>query len=185
MPSSRALWRGLQWTTVTAIALMWSLRPSGAPAAFAASGIPAALAASSPVGGDDATVGSTTADDVITIDWRLLRGLDFRKGTKSDTLRWLDGRRVRLPGFIVPLEDFQERAKEFLLVPYFGACVHLPPPPPNQMVYATLRSELPMATFYPVWIEGTLRITNFKSPYGIAGFRMQVTRMTPYEDKQP
>ena len=181
MPSPRAVRRGLQWTTLTAIALMRSLRPSGAPAAFAASGLAAASAASGPVGAHDAL----TADDVITIDWRLLRGLDFRKGTRSDTLRWLDGRRVRLPGFIVPLEDFQERAKEFLLVPYFGACVRLPPPPPNQMVYATLRSELPMATFYPVWIEGTLRITNYKSPYGIAGFRMQVTRMTPYEDKQP
>lgn len=181
MPIPRAVRRGLQWTTLAAIALMWSLRPSGAPAAFAASGRAAAFAASGPVATHDALI----ADDVITIDWRLLRGLDFRKGTRSDTLRWLDGRRVRLPGFIVPLEDFQERAKEFLLVPYFGACVHLPPPPPNQMVYATLRSELPMATFYPVWIEGTLRITNYKSPYGVAGFRMQVTRMTPYEDKQP
>lgn len=181
MPSPHAVRRGLQWTTLIATALLWSLRPSGAPAAFAASGLAAAFTASGPVGAHDAL----TADDAITIDWRLLRGLDFRKGTRSDTLRWLDGRRVRLPGFIVPLEDFQERAKEFLLVPYFGACVHLPPPPPNQMVYATLRSELPMATFYPVWIEGTLRITNYKSPYGVAGFRMQVTRMTPYEDKQP
>jgi hypothetical protein len=175
MPNHRAVRRGLQWTALTAIALMWSLRPSGTPAAFAASVAPSARAADAPEG----------VDDVITIDWRLLRGLDFRRGTRSDTLRWLEGRRVRLPGFIVPLEDFQERAKEFLLVPYFGACVHLPPPPPNQMVYATLRSELPMATFYPVWIEGTLRITNFKSPYGVAGFRMQVSRVTPYEDKQP
>lgn len=184
MPVRQRVRRCLWWAGLTAIALFWSVRPGADPAAFAA----VAWAAEAPR--RDALLplpgpAGDTEDDVITIDWRLLRGLDFRKGVKSDTLRWLDGRRVRLPGFIVPLEDFQERAKEFLLVPYFGACVHLPPPPPNQMVYATLRSEQPMATFYPVWIEGTLRITNFKSPYGIAGFRMQVTRMTPYEDKQP
>jgi len=184
MPSIRTLRRLLLWVAVSVVALTWSVRPSASPATFTAvaqaASAPAASPLDRPVSSADADVGG---DDLITIDWRLLRGLDFRKGTKSDTLRWLDGRRVRIPGFVVPLEDFQERAKEFLLVPYFGACVHLPPPPPNQMVYATLRSEQPMPTFYPVWIEGTLRITNFKSPYGVAGFRMQVTRMTLYEEK--
>ena len=53
----------------------------------------------------------------------------------------LDGVQVKLPGYIVPLDMSEEgRVTEFLLVPYFGACIHVPPPPSNQIVHAT--SEL-------------------------------------------
>ena len=45
-----------------------------------------------------------------------------------------DGQLVRVPGYIVPLEDFQAQTSRFLLVPYVGACIHSPPPPPNQIV---------------------------------------------------
>jgi uncharacterized protein len=48
----------------------------------------------------------------------------------------LEGATVRLPGFIVPLEGVKDGSvSEFLLVPYFGSCIHVPPPPPNQIVY--------------------------------------------------
>ncbi len=48
----------------------------------------------------------------------------------------LEGATVRLPGFIVPLEAVKSGdVSEFLLVPYFGSCIHVPPPPPNQIVY--------------------------------------------------
>jgi hypothetical protein len=123
----------------------------------------------------------SNAADVITIDWRVLRTLDFKTGQVSDTLRSLERRLVRLAGYVVPLEDFQERAKEFLLVPYFGACVHLPPPPPNQLVYVTLQSSTRISTMEPVWIEGTLEVITYKSIYGVAGFRMKADRIVPYE----
>jgi uncharacterized protein len=123
-------------------------------------------------------------DSSVAIDWRVLRTLNFQTGAMSDTLRALHGRRVRIPGFIVPLEDFTERAKEFLLVPYFGACIHLPPPPPNQMVLATMsRGEATTSTWNPVWIEGIFRVAAVRSPYGKASFRMQVERILPYEEK--
>ncbi|WP_373058706.1 DUF3299 domain-containing protein [Gemmatimonas sp.] len=120
--------------------------------------------------------------DVITIDWRVLRTLDFRTGKASDTLRFLEKRRVRIAGFIVPLEDFQERAKEFLLVPSFGQCVHLPPPPPNQMVHVSVDRTIRISWRDPVWIEGTLQMIKYESVYGAAGFRMRVDRITAYED---
>lgn len=120
--------------------------------------------------------------DVTTIDWRLLRTLNFQTGAVSDTLKALNGKRVRLPGFIVPLEDFQERAKEFLLVPYYGACVHLPPPPPNQMVYTSMRADTKLSWWEPVWIEGTLRIIRMKSPYGVASYRIDAVSMSRYEE---
>jgi hypothetical protein len=130
---------------------------------------------------DVASATRANATDIITIDWRVLRTLDFKTGQVSDTLRSLERKLVRLAGFVVPLEDFQERAKEFLLVPYFGACVHLPPPPPNQLVYVTLQSTTRISTREPVWIEGTLQVITYKSMYGVAGFQMRVDRIVPYE----
>ncbi|MBL0940055.1 MAG: DUF3299 domain-containing protein [Gemmatimonadaceae bacterium] len=162
------------WLLIGSCAVAGSVRPRGNPAAFVAPSIP-----------DHSPAGPTRNNhtpDVITIDWRLLRGLNFRTGAVSDTLKWLDGRTVRLPGFVVPLDDLDERAKEFLLVPYFGACVHLPPPPPNQLVHATLRSEVPVGLFHPVWIEGVLQVARYNSPYGVAGFRMRVHRVSSYQD---
>ncbi len=57
----------------------------------------------------------------------------------AGVVRELDGQRVKIPGFVVPLEsDEGGKMTEFFLVPYFGACIHVPPPPPNQIVYVTL-----------------------------------------------
>jgi len=70
----------------------------------------------------------------------------------------LDGLIVRMPGYILPL-DYAERgqAREFLFLPYHGACIHYPPPPPNQIVY--LRSAEPVSfseLWEPVWVEGRM-----------------------------
>lgn len=119
----------------------------------------------------------------VEIDWRTLAGLDHRTGQMNDLLRRLDGRVVQLPGFIVPLEDDAALISEFLLVPYFGACVHVPPPPPNQMVHVVMADgqRARMAWWLPVWIEGTLRVASHDSPYGVAGFQLVGHRVTPYE----
>jgi hypothetical protein len=70
----------------------------------------------------------------------------------------LDGVTVRLPGYLLPLEFSGKTVTEFLLVPWVGACVHTPPPPPNQLVYVHPQSpvELP-EMFAPVWVTGKLR----------------------------
>jgi hypothetical protein len=173
--------RVLSWIVMVFVAGMCSVRPAAVPDAVATPR-PEASALQSTSASVRLISNAEPSADVITIDWRILRNLDFRTGKASDTLRFLATRRVRLPGFIVPLEDFQDRAKEFLLVPYFGACVHLPPPPPNQMIYVTMNRETPISWWNPVWIEGTLKIINYKSVYGNAGFRMTVDRITAYED---
>lgn len=70
----------------------------------------------------------------------------------------LDGQVIRMPGYALPLELSEDGVMEFLLVPYVGACIHSPPPPPNQMVFVTLREEYKMQSLYdPVWITGRLR----------------------------
>jgi hypothetical protein len=121
----------------------------------------------------------------ISIDWRVLGELDYEKGIPTDTLKALDGKRVRVPGFIVPLDDADEEGAEFLLVPYYGACVHTPPPPPNQMAFVQMvgNKSMKLALFDAVWMEGTLRITNYDSPYGQVGYTIEGLSMKPYTGK--
>jgi uncharacterized protein len=97
----------------------------------------------------------------------------------------LDGKRVRLPGFVVPLETDGAKIGEFLLVPYYGACIHVPPPPANQTVYVLLPPELAFAgeTFDTVWVTGTLRVTPTGSDLAEAGYRIEATGIAPYKGK--
>ena len=105
----------------------------------------------------------------------------------------LDGQTVSIPGFLVPLEFDKETIKEFLLVPYFGACTHSPPPPANQVIHGKLQSELTISELYdPVWITGkiqTLRSQSKLGETGIAqtidvntGYTMEVYEVTPYQE---
>ncbi len=95
----------------------------------------------------------------------------------------LDGQRVRLPGFIVPLEsDEGGLISEFLLVPYFGACIHVPPPPPNQIVYVTLEAPFDLVSMQqPYWIEGTLRVQRYSSDVAETAYIMRGERITKYD----
>lgn len=71
----------------------------------------------------------------------------------------LNGKVVRIPGYALPLELTEGGVSEFLLVPYVGACIHSPPPPPNQMVFVELRKEYEVKSLYdPVWITGQIKI---------------------------
>jgi len=76
----------------------------------------------------------------------------------SNPVKALDGQYVKLPGYIVPLEsDAGGLLDEFLLVPYFGACIHVPPPPPNQIVYVKLKKPFNLKSMAdPYWITGTI-----------------------------
>ena len=71
----------------------------------------------------------------------------------------LDGQMVRIPGYALPLEHIGTGVKELLLVPYLGACIHVPPPPANQTIYVTLEDTYIARTLYePVWITGRIYI---------------------------
>lgn len=95
----------------------------------------------------------------------------------------LEGRRVRLPGFVVPINLDAELIEEFLLVPYFGACIHVPPPPANQTVYVRTPEHQPYAgaLFDTVWVEGRMHVDAFASDLGRAGYRIEHARVLPYE----
>ena len=125
---------------------------------------------------------SLVADDPVPIDWRTLAALDLETGRAPASLAALDGKRVVIAAFIVPLEDDMQQADEFLLVPYFGACVHTPPPPPNQMVYVKMRGRktIKIGWWDPVMFEGILHLKQVESPYGASYFEMEGLESKPY-----
>ena len=93
----------------------------------------------------------------------------------------LDGKRTRIGGYVVPLEAGKAGLTEFLLVPYFGACIHTPPPPANQIVHVTLRSPLKdIRSMDAVWAAGTLRAVRTGSAMGVSGYRLDVDAVEPY-----
>lgn len=94
------------------------------------------------------------------------------------------GQTVRLPGFVVPLEDSKEGLKEFLLVPYFGACIHSPPPPANQIVHVLPKSPAKgLRSMDTVWITGTVTTLRTDSYMGASSYRIEATSVLPYEEK--
>ncbi len=104
-----------------------------------------------------------------------------RRWEQAPTVATLDGQRVELPGFIVPLDFEGESAREFLLVPYFGACIHVPPPPANQVVYATAAKPIPLETLQDaVLATGTLKVEANHSDLAAAGYHMVVEKVVPY-----
>ncbi len=132
-----------------------------------------------------ASAPSALVEEAVNIDWKVLAGLDYTNGKQTDTLKKLEGKMVRIPGFVVPLDDFQEEGAEFLLVPYYGACVHTPPPPPNQivMVGMTGKKSIKLGLFDAVWISGRLKIASVESPYGTVGYQLEGMKVEPYSAK--
>lgn len=96
----------------------------------------------------------------------------------------MDGARVRLPGYVVPLEEVKGELKEFLLVPYFGACIHSPPPPANQIVHVISGTPLKgWRTMDAVWVNGTLKATRSDSAMGASAYVIQDPSVERYVPK--
>lgn len=100
-----------------------------------------------------------------------------------NTVKALDKRLVRIPGYIVPFDfSSKDTYKEFLLVPYFGACIHTPPPPPNQIVYVTVKAGVKIKDIWaPVWLEGVLSTSRKENSLGNAAYSLEMTRLQPYD----
>lgn len=152
-----------------------------------------------------------TADDWPEVKWPELipkhwdprkefKGLDLRKLRDSDPraiealerikAAWdsaptepaLNGKRLRIAGFAIPLERKGDKVTEFLLLPYFGACIHSPPPPANQIIHAV--SPRPLAAMHSmdaVWAYGTLKAQRGDSSWGVSGYRLTIDKVAPYE----
>ena len=116
----------------------------------------------------------------VTVGWGTLKTLTADKGISP--ARALDKKMVAVPGFMVPLEDDADQVTEFLLVPFAGACIHVPPPPPNQMIYVKLKSGMKakMSFTEPIMVTGMLHVTTVQSPYGDVSFDLDGDGVKPY-----
>lgn len=94
----------------------------------------------------------------------------------------LDGKSVKLPGYIIPFDATAEGVTSFMLVPYVGACIHVPPPPPNQLVFVTTSTPWPSESLWdPVWVFGTLSAKPMATEIADVGYQITAERMEAYE----
>jgi uncharacterized protein len=95
----------------------------------------------------------------------------------------LEGATVRLPGFIVPLEAVKSGdVSEFLLVPYFGSCIHVPPPPPNQIVYVHTGKRPGIESIYDAyWITGKLHLQTKSTRLGSTAYELSAEKIEVYK----
>jgi hypothetical protein len=91
---------------------------------------------------------------------------------------------IRMPGFIVPLEfDAEQTVTQFFIVPYFGACIHSPPPPPNQTVFATFAKGVNLDLIYdPFWFSGTLTTSITEKETATSAYSLSVDSIEPYSE---
>lgn len=148
-----------------------------------------------------------TWDDLIPPDWHpeeIFKQMDFstlkdndpratealqkmrEAWDKAPVVPAMSGQRVRIPGFLVKLEGDAQNVREFLLVPYFGACIHVPPPPANQVIHVVPDKPVPAAVAKDsgaVWVSGVLSNTATVSDLGNASYKMKAIKVETY--KQP
>ena len=95
-----------------------------------------------------------------------------------------DGRLIRIPGFIVPLDfDEQQRVTHFFLVPFFGACIHVPPPPPNQIIFAVSKEGIGQESLYDAfWLTGKVTVALTENDVATSSISMEVTGVEVYRE---
>ncbi|MEP2029655.1 MAG: DUF3299 domain-containing protein [Paracoccaceae bacterium] len=94
----------------------------------------------------------------------------------------LNGAYIKMPGFIIPFDVSAEGVKDFMLVPYVGACIHTPPPPANQLVMVETKEPWPGDQLWdPVWVTGTMRTQLQSTNLGQTGYSISAEEMTVYE----
>jgi hypothetical protein len=101
----------------------------------------------------------------------------------TNIIEKMNGQPIRIPGFVVPVEFDEESITEFFLVPYFGACIHSPPPPPNQIMYVHAPKGLKLDTLYdPFWISGKLSTSMVENYMATAAYSLKMTSYEAYTE---
>jgi hypothetical protein len=112
---------------------------------------------------------------------------DYEKALIStDIIEEMDGKYIEIPGYIVPVSfNDAQIVTSFFLVPYFGACLHMPPPPPNQIIYITIEDGFKLEDFYePVIVSGKLSVSLFEDAIASSAYTMTMDKMRFYYDSE-
>ena len=93
----------------------------------------------------------------------------------------LDGAYIRMPGFIIPIDWATAGVTSFVLVPYVGACLHTPPPPPNQLVFVTTDTPWPSRDLWDaVWVTGQMQHDIQTTDVAETGYLLKADAMEIY-----
>lgn len=97
----------------------------------------------------------------------------------------MNGRSIRIPGFMIPLDKSGRSVRSFLLVPYFGACIHSPPPPSNQMIHVVPAKPVCAGfnSMDAVWVNGSMEIDRSDSPWGKTAYRLKAAKVREAQEK--
>ena len=103
----------------------------------------------------------------------------------TKVVKKFNGKAVKIPGFVVPLEfDDELSITEFFLVPWYGACLHLPPPPPNQIIFVRAKQGIKVdALIDPFWISGILQTQLKENELAISAYSMTMHSHEIYKEK--
>lgn len=154
--------------------------------------------------GSDGFKDAVPVAEVVDLDWDMLvpdgaavteAGIVQHEQISDDTAPWqvdtdvsavraeLDGQRVRIPGYMTPLSFDEAEVSRFLLVPYVGACVHVPPPPANQIVYVEVDGTVPVLEMWePFLAVGTLETAPQSTELAEVAYSMQLEHLEIYEE---
>jgi hypothetical protein len=125
---------------------------------------------------------SLTSNKVTEVDWLQLQSLNVLSENIPNGLRPLNGSNIKIPGFMIPLEDNQDFVDEFLFVPSPMACIHVPPPPPNQIIHVKMASgKKAKMTYGPIWLEGKFLILENTGKKLKTSFEMIGSRTHSYQ----
>ena len=94
----------------------------------------------------------------------------------------LDGESIRMPGYMLPLDTGGDGVREFILTPYVGACIHVPPPPPNQLIF--VETDTPWqarAMFEAIWVTGTIRVRPLSTNLAEIGYSLTADHIEAFE----
>jgi hypothetical protein len=111
---------------------------------------------------------------------------DYQRALLSTTVvSEMDGKAIRIPGFIVPLEFNDDKTvSQFFLVPFFGACIHVPPPPPNQVIHVTSSNGVKLENLYtPHWVSGVVNSVFIENEIATATYAMDAVDVEVYWEK--
>ncbi|SEQ43292.1 hypothetical protein SAMN03080615_01529 [Amphritea atlantica] len=103
--------------------------------------------------------------------------------SSAPVVKEMDGRMIRIPGFVVPLVEEGQSVTEFFLVPYFGACIHVPPPPSNQIIHVTFEPGVNVENLYDaIWVVGKLSVETTIHQMGTSGYTMDAFKIEAYKE---
>ena len=96
----------------------------------------------------------------------------------------MDGQAIRIPGFIVALEfDDEQTITQFFLVPFFGACIHVPPPPPNQIIFVDYPEGFKVDNLYePIWVSGIVKTSTIENDIATAAYSINMQYFEKYRE---